>query len=364
MRIVHISDIHLSKDNFAEFENNFRQALIDILQKENQDKKIDIIAVTGDLVDKGGDSLLKLPKFKGQSDPFRIFEEEFVTPIKSALGLQNGKFLFVPGNHDINENEILWVDEKNLQDAEVAGNINDFLIKNKTEFNNTNKRIELFKKFEERFHKDTDNYRYSNNESTYIFKFSEEINVGFALINDSWRCSTCEWHKYENKKLYFGEQQLYQALQVLDASNTIFNIILTHHPLLSYAEETDVERALINKKYHLHLFGDKHKHSYTSYIASTGSCFGIMARAALNRSDEPESKWQPGFHIIDIDFENSMIECITYFKYIHGRCKFDKDTDTADEGCDISKHKLSFEPQVKKVKVNKMALDKSKFFRS
>lgn len=364
MRIVHISDIHLSKDNFPEFENNYREALINVLQDENKNKKIDIIVVTGDLVDKGGSSLFELAKFNGQSDPYEIFEEEFINPIKSELRLNNGQFLFIPGNHDVNENEILWVDEKNLQDAEVEGKINDFLTKNKTEFNNSNKRIELFKRFEERFTYGLDNYRYSNNESTYIYKFSGEINVGFALINDSWRCSTCHLHKHSDKKLYFGEQQLYKALQVLEASGTVCNIILTHHPLPSYAEQANVERALIHKKYHLHLFGDKHNHNYSSYIAPTGSCFGIMARAAFNKPDEPESRWQPGFHIIDIDFYKSNIELITYYKYIHDRCKFAKDTETADDGYDRSKYYLSFDPVEKQSKLSKDNLDKNNFIRS
>lgn len=365
MRIVHLSDIHLSKDNFPEFENNYRRALINTLKEEHEIKKIDVIAITGDLVDKGGHSLLEYAKFTGCSDPYEIFEQEFINPIKSALNFQNKHFLFIPGNHDISENEILWIDEKKLQDEEVAGKINDLLQENRAVFNKTNKRIELFKKFEYRFHNSiTDNYQCSNNESTFILKYSEEINVGFALINDSWRCSTCHLHKYKDKKLYFGEQQLYDALNVLEASNTTCNIILTHHPLSTYAEESLVKRALVNKSYHLHLFGDQHKQEYTSYLTPDGNCFGIMARVALNRPDEPESKWQPGFHIIDIDFYNANIELITFYKYIHDRCRFAKDTDTADDGCDRQKHKLSFNPVLKPAKLRKENFNKNDFIKS
>lgn len=364
MRIVHISDIHLSKDNFAEFENNYRRALIKTLQQENEIKKIDVIVITGDLVNQGGHSLLKIDKYKNCVDPYHVFEQEFLLPLQQKLDFPNSKFLFIPGNHDINENEILWVDEKRMQDLEVDGNINDILPENRSEFNSNNKRIELFKNFEKRFHSETANYKPSNNESTYIYESPEGLKVGFALINDSWRCSTCQIVKHKDKKLFFGTQQLYDSLNIIEASDTIFNVLLTHHPLKSYGEEDEVLKIFVNREFHLHLFGDQHKHEYASYLTPNGSCFGIMARAALNKPLELESKWQPGFHVVDVDFYNANIEKIIYYKYFYGRCDFDKDTELAKDGFDNQKHKLSFKPVEKIVKVSKVNLDKSKYFRS
>ncbi|WP_209389024.1 metallophosphoesterase [Chryseobacterium sp. RR2-3-20] len=365
MRIVHISDIHLSKNNYTEFENNYREALMKVLEREKSIKPIDIIAITGDLVDQGGHSLLEIEKFCDYKDPYLIFEEEFILPLKIKLGLFNSNFLFIPGNHDVDENGIIWVDEKRLQDSEVNGKVDELLSANRSGFNSSNKRIELFKNFEKRFHKDTDKYTFSNNESTFIYEYSNGVKVGFALINDSWRCSTCHLKKHEDKKLYFGEQQLYHALNRISTFGTACNIILTHHPLESYAEKDEVFRTLAQKDFHLHLIGDKHHHAYLNHITPTGSCFGIMARAALNKPAETENKWQPGFHIIDINFEEAIIEKITYYKYIHDKCMFGKDSDTApDDGCDNSKHKLSFTKIERNVKVNSQNLDKSKFFRS
>ena len=272
--------------------------------------------------------------------------------------------LFIAGNHDIDENEILWVHEKKLQDDEIAGGIEQMLQKNKSEFSEFNKRIELFKNFEFRFHEKTSQYNFSNNESTFIYETSAGVKVGFALINDSWRCSTCALQKYQDKKLYFGEQQLYQALQTISEHKTIMNVILTHHPIGSYAEEQDVFRALAQKDYHLHLFGDKHQHKYISHITPTGNCFGIMARAALNKPNEGESKWQPGFHIIDIDFSEAIVQEITYYKYIHNSCMFGKDTDTAPpDGNDRTGHKLAFNGIPKEIKIIQKELDKSLYYR-
>lgn len=365
MRIVHISDIHLSKDNFAEFENNYLEALLKVLSDENKKIPIDLIVITGDLVDQGGHSLFKIEKFKGRKDPFEIFEEEFITPIKMKLNFSNSKFLFIAGNHDVDENEILWVHEKKLQDDEKNGEIDQMLKRNKTEFSEYNKRIELFKNFESRFHGKTAQYNFSNNESTFIYETPSGVKVGFALINDSWRCSTCILHKHHDKKLYFGEQQLHQALNNISKSGTVMNILLTHHPVESYEEVREVKRAISGREYHLHLYGDKHAQRTDSYISSGGSCFGIMARAALNKPAEPESKWQSGFHIIDINFNKAIIETITYYKYFYDSREFGHDSESfpKNNGIDGRGHDLTFSGIPIEIKIKQIDLDKSKYFR-
>ncbi len=365
MRIVHISDIHLSKDNFPAFNNKYRSALLRILLEEKEVKPIDLIVITGDLVDQGGHSLLNLAGHSGCEDPYLIFEQEFILPIKEELKFPNSKFLFVPGNHDIDENGILWVDEKKMQKEEVKGKVNDFLFENKSLFNYRNKRIELFKNFEKRFHKDTVNYFYSNNESVFIYDSDEGYKVGFALINDSWRCSTCVLANRGGKKLYFGEQQLHHSLHTISKFNTNCNVILTHHPLSSYEEREEVFNTLVSNEYHIHLFGDQHRQKYEPYLSAAGNCFGIMARAGFNKPNEPESQWQPGFQIIDIDFGNSIIEKITYYKYVDRHRAFTLDSETAPPaGYDLTGHALSFKSTGETFKVEAEKLEKAKYFRS
>lgn len=364
MRIVHISDIHLSERNFPDFENKFRDALLKVLKLEQEVKAIDVIIITGDLVDQGGHSLLRLEKYSGIADPYVIFQQEFISPIQEALGFPNSKFLFIPGNHDINENEILWVEEKKLQKDEVAGNINTYLINNKTSFDFSNSRIELFKNFEKRFHSNTSDYYYSNNESVYIYRHAQGYNVGFALINDSWRCSTCKLVEHRSKKLYFGEQQLYHSIHTIAKFGTTCNVILTHHPLDMYEEREDVFNTLVSSDFHLHLFGDQHKQKYDPYLSAQGSCFGIMARAGFNNPKETESVWQPGFQIIDISIDKANIEKITYYKYVDRHRVFALDSETAPpDGYDVSMHSLSFKPNYEASKIKVKELDKSKFIR-
>jgi 3',5'-cyclic AMP phosphodiesterase CpdA len=68
MRIVQLSDVHLSKENLEDLKNYYLQALIDDLKKFQAEKPIDVILFTGDLVDRGGESLGK--------EPCRVFHDE------------------------------------------------------------------------------------------------------------------------------------------------------------------------------------------------------------------------------------------------------------------------------------------------
>ncbi|WP_345990168.1 metallophosphoesterase [Chryseobacterium sp. Chry.R1] len=362
MRIIHISDIHLSSANYDEFSRNYIVDLPKVLQEENQKKDIDLIVITGDLVDQGGNSLLKIPGFEAIEDPYQIFEEKFIYPIKAELGFENDRFLFIAGNHDIDESNILWVDEKNMQKEEVAGNIKKLLSLSGDDADRYRARIKRFKDFEERFHKDTSNYKYSINQSSYVYQFNDQIKVGFALINDSWRCSTCRLAEPPKKLLFFGTDQIYNALP--DLQGTAMKVILTHHPIESFHEHTEFKRALLTQQYHLHLFGDKHQRDISYHINPTGQCIGLMARAGLNKPDEEINKWQPGFHIIDIDFEQAIISCITYYRYSYDNGVFAVDSDAAPrDGIDNTPRGLGFAKIVSQPKIDLTKLEEKTFFK-
>lgn len=360
MRIVHISDIHLSSKNFSEFEDNYVDALLETLEKEHKDNNIDIIVITGDLLDQGGHSLLQITRFNHYLNPYKIFEDEFITPIKKRLSFDNSRFLFIAGNHDIDENEILWIDEKKMKKDIDKDSVNKFLEKNKEEITSNNLRIKKFKNFEEEFHKDSANYIFSNNESTYIYETDENIKIGFALINDCWRCSTCKLHDDGDNLLYFGSKQLQNSLKIFKIENTTMNVVLTHHPLKMYAEQEEVKRIILNKDYHLHLYGDQHYHEYQNYISANGSCLGIMARASFNNPNEPASKWQPGFQIIDIEFSKAIVEKITYYLYVFDNTSFGYDSMIATpDGIDRTQRPLFFDKVLPKI--NAQDLDRDKF---
>ena len=114
MRIIHLSDIHLSNENFESFRLYYRDSLIEELNRINSQTKIDLIIISGDLVDKGGSSLKKIEGYEKVDNPYDIFENEFINPICEKTNLQN-KLIFIPGNHDIQQDRIDKVKEEGLK---------------------------------------------------------------------------------------------------------------------------------------------------------------------------------------------------------------------------------------------------------
>src|SRR5688500_6591213 len=106
MRIVQLSDIHLSINNLEDRKIYYLQALIMALKNFHSEKPIDAILFTGDLGDKGGETL--------GDDPYQVYRTEGIEPRMTALRLTTDHVIFVPGNHDVNRQEIEEFSESGL----------------------------------------------------------------------------------------------------------------------------------------------------------------------------------------------------------------------------------------------------------
>jgi len=315
MRIVHLSDIHLSNDNYLEFKNNFRDALIADLVNYNNHIKIDVIVITGDLVDKGGDSLYEIKGFEDKSkykSPYYIFEEIFIQPIINALNFSKDNFLFIPGNHDVNENNIFLREEYKLYNELTLENCEKYLKDNLTY--KYSERIKEFKEFERYFHEKNNKYFFTENESTYTYEFNNK-KIGFLLINDSWRCRSIKF-KDEDDKIYFGKQQLYDGYEKLKRNETKINIVLFHHPPSSFYEENEII-GFLNRKEDVDvlLFGHYHSSQSYNYITHSGGCFYLRSKASFLKPDEKDLDYIPGYQIIDIDVDFYKIIKIEHKRY-------------------------------------------------
>ncbi|XCF05015.1 metallophosphoesterase [Tamlana crocina] len=333
MQIVHLTDIHLSEKNFKEFENNFRKALINDLSKyHSKNNPIELIVITGDLVDCGGHSLLKMPRFSSTyTNPFNIFDKEFIEPIAAALNIKKTQFLFIPGNHDINENDILWVNEKSMKKDINESNIDKYLHDTRHNFNYKNERLRYFKEFEFEIHKSTPNYKFSNNESTYLHELKNGYKVGFILLNDSWRCSTCELKDDTHNYHYFGVNQIYSGLKNLDSMGSNINICLHHHSVEDFKERIEFERILTTKNIELLLYGHHHSNDSQLHYNGVGGCLGFRGRATLNKPEDSDSKYQSGYKVLDINFGLNKVEKIHYRKYEYDQTKFVADVRYGDD---------------------------------
>jgi predicted MPP superfamily phosphohydrolase len=322
MRICHLSDIHLSSENLTNFRNYYLQGLLTDLKHFHEKIPIDIILVTGDLVDKGGFSL-------GHDDCYKIFETEFIQPILSTLEITKDQFLFIPGNHDVDRNAIDKGNEFFLAQTLTKEEANKLLLEMNGKFDiATNERIRHFKDFERKFHANTRGYQYSNNESLFAAcKRNEKI--GFALINDSWRCSS----SLQKEQHFIGANQLFNAKQYFQQEATNFNIAVFHHPLevINADEAEEIGNILKSFDFGLAVFGHTHAHKFETVISTAGGIIKLNGRAAFNNSQEEKSKFQPGYTVIDIDPQDRRCK-FHGRKFILSGFRFDKDVDNFTDG--------------------------------
>lgn len=323
MRLVHLSDIHLSNENINELKKYYIEALLEDLQLYNRALKIDLLLITGDLIDKGGESF-------NDSDPYEIFQSTFLSPIQKALHLSDSQVLFIPGNHDIQRSRIDKTYELGLlASLKSIESVNERLKIQQEHFDLGNQRIELFKKFEAKYKTGNGDYIYSNNESLHFRTLANGKKIGFLLVNDSWRCSK----ELQVQNHVIGVDQLFNAKKYFSEQGTDFNIVLFHHPLdfLSEIERSEIKAILQKFDFELVFMGHTHKVDAGSNFGPAGNIFLINAKSAFNDPRQEIAKFQPGYNIVDIDLDTLSLRC-SFRSYIHRRFSFDKDVSASNDG--------------------------------
>ncbi len=290
MRIVHLSDFHINNNSIKDTSDFITKALIVDLKEYNNDKKIDLILFSGDLIDKGGIS------FNNKIDEaFRKFEEVIISPILTSLKLDKSNFIFVPGNHDIDRS----ADSKNIE-AGLQNNLNNIeavlnhIDSGKTEGIN---RVLPFKNFEIEFHS-SQSSGITNYQSCFILQINGK-KVGVTGFNTAWRCYDSD---KDYKNIVLGVRQISEAAKVIE--NCDVKIALSHHQLDCLADfDLQVVQPYIEKDYDMLFCGHIHKGSSFSRNSVSGDIFVSIAP-----SNSGGNLWSNdrrhinGYSIIDYDF--------------------------------------------------------------
>ncbi|AFH65727.1 metallophosphoesterase [Paenibacillus caseinilyticus] len=329
MRIVHLSDFHIKNKGLKDLETFVKIPLIDDLRKYHQEKPIDLILFTGDLIDRGGNT------FTSITDAFNTFDDIVIRPMLNALGLNSSRFIFIPGNHDIDRSADTKVTEDGL--TSILKNVQ--AVSNYIDENNIEgiKRILPFKEFERKFHISS-NAQITNYHSNYIVEI-EGIKIGISAFNTAWRCYDSET---DYQKIVLGVRQISEARDFLSACD--FKIALMHHQIDYLAEfETDIVSTQISKDYNILFCGHVHKGSNYSKSAIAGDI--IISIAPANAPDNiwnNDQRYNNGYSIIDYGNEH----CI-----IHNR-KYSINHDEYIPNTDLAKENGVFKYELKKKQHN------------
>lgn len=145
MRILHISDFHLSNDdaNIAKSQK-IVDGLIEAVNTANEKSSIDLVIFSGDAINKGGEG------FSSLEDGFLSFQTILIEPLMEALHLPLTNFIWCIGNHDIDRKlDSKYAEEGIAKELTSLQAIDDFC----SDKNNLRdiKRIEPFKSYEKSF---------------------------------------------------------------------------------------------------------------------------------------------------------------------------------------------------------------------
>ncbi|MBL7789018.1 MAG: metallophosphoesterase [Chitinophagales bacterium] len=313
MRIVHLSDIHLSSSNIEDLEIFYLESLITDLMKVNREKSIDCIVITGDILDKGGISLLEMQKFNTYTNAYFIFEDVFIKPIIEKVGLRRENIICISGNHDIIRKEINEVEEAGLisiiKSTKAA---NDFSNKVQTENDYVYlKRQKSFLEYEEFIHSKDARYIISKFESKFIYE--KDYKIGIGLINDSWRCSS----NLKKENHFIGTHQLFNCLNHFHKNSCEYILLAIHHPInkINDEEYDEIEHILYSRDFNtILLHGDVHKPKTVEMNNGNKKYLNVTSRVAFNDPNELETNYQPGYYIIDLEGNDVIVTKKKYMK--------------------------------------------------
>lgn len=318
MRILHISDFHLDKIDRQDSIMHIVEPLINTINDFQEEKPIDLIIFTGDLINIGGRN------YSDITEAFMDCEEVLFEPILKATKLNKDRIYFVPGNHDINRDLDTKRIEKGLEETLInQKEINTFF----DEPEGIN-RILPFKEFEKYYYdKVNNNSKITNFHSNYITTINGKT-IGITCLNSSWRCFDSNKDK---TKILIGERQLIESINELKECD--IKIALSHHHF-DWLNDFDAEiiEVLLKQDYNLFFTGHTHKTKAGFIQDPDGKLFTFCASGILaNSIRNPQNKYENGFAIIDYLIDEAKLKA-TFKKGEHPKKKFILNTSIGNEG--------------------------------
>lgn len=286
MRILHFSDFHLCLSQRSRAIGLVNR-MIDTLLPINSEQKIDLIIFSGDLVDQGGKEYASL------TDAFEDFRKVVIDPICEALNLEKGRFVFSPGNHDINQNADTEEDEKKIFDALTGINEIDQFMHDQAKVDKIY-RIKDFNEFQSQYLKSCGiNYQQTAFQTNLSLEINHET-VGITCLNTSWRCfNSCQ----DKGRIVMGKSQVTDSIDQIRSAD--IKIAIGHHyyDFLNPIECNSVADVIANN-YDLYMGGHTHGREGHYEIRPAGSCMFLTASGTVysNISDKDN---QNGFILVD-----------------------------------------------------------------
>ena len=298
VRIIHFSDFHLSKTTESDSEN-LVASLVASLKTIKADRAIDLVVFTGDAIDRGGYSYTDI------NEAFRCFEQKVIDPLMEILELPKNRFLFTPGNHDLDfaaddmtkEGEL---DKKLKTESDIVKYLKG------TDIKDYAKRLFAFKSFEQLLYSDMgDAYIQTNFQSNFLYDING-VKLCVTSLNSSWRCNALKLDGDRNR-IVVGAFQVAQSMKYLNDRHLKL-AIAHHHPTFLLEDEQVGMNDIISRNYHLFLCGHTHRTEATTFRKMGGNrCMEITSSGTMAYNQYSDnSKNKNSFQLIDITGEGKI----------------------------------------------------------
>jgi len=240
VNILHLSDLHFGAEPFKDvsssaiqLRNKILNNLIEALKNAPEEWKPDVIAVTGDI------------GWKACKEDYDIAIKWF-EKLSEELNIQHENFIFCPGNHDIDRNELKYSNKiGTVEDAKEYLSTEQISRRSK-HFRNY---VQFCKNF---FVPQLLNGANNDNENDikYLYGYREICDIGFIVINSSWCCSG----NNDFGNLWIGEYLVLDIESNIPENDNKVIITLFHHPFeytnieerKTYFDEPTSRKSLIN----------------------------------------------------------------------------------------------------------------------
>jgi predicted MPP superfamily phosphohydrolase len=305
MRIIHFSDFHLRADHQERAESIIKR-LKEALRTISEERKIDLIIFSGDMIDKAG---------KNFSDPkilcaFEKFKEMVILPLTSEVGLAPNRFVYTMGNHEIDRSAVGGDDK----DQEITDRLKNHEDVDKYIHNDGKDQPRIAE-----YNRLRDTYWQEYEEDATImltpFQYGIKLNVdgkvvGVNCLNTAWRCYKSETDEH---KIVLGKSQITDSRDFFEDCH-IRLAVGHHHPNMMNPFETNTLKDLIARNYDAFFCGHTHDNDGEYVDRPAGSCFYFTSPGTLSDNESAERKYRNGFMVIDYEQDERYVEAQCYFQ--------------------------------------------------
>lgn len=294
LRILHISDIHYSSKNKDVFDSMVKTPFLKFIKEKNSEKQIDIICLTGDLINQGTGG------FTSTEEALSNFDNNFLSPLLDSLNIDKQSIFICPGNHDVNRelDKDTEIKIKNQLSSNIEINKTISEQRSIEEHEGIN-RVLPFKKYEANFYKDNTDSTISFFDS-YHSRIINNVKLGILSVNSAWRC-------FDNdSKIILGINQIQNNYPKIQDND--FNILLSHYKIDKCSDiDTMTENIITN--FNLCCYGHTHSSGSATIIDSRNRKTVISVSKGLIPSNwtEINQNYENGFSLIDIDLTTDEI---------------------------------------------------------